>query len=56
MLNTLSASRHTPFMVRDCVITRLFGGVKNKFVPYLNASCDIDWLTINEPQRTEVKP
>lgn len=56
MLNTLAASRHAPFMVRNCVMTRLAGGVKNKFVPYLNSSCAIDWLTISEPQRTEVKP
>lgn len=56
MLNTLAASRHAPFMVRNCVMTRLAGGIKNKFVPYLNSSCAIDWLTINEPQRTEAKP
>lgn len=43
-------ARNTPpNMLRDCTITRIAGGGRGKFLPNLNATCEIDWLTITEP-------
>jgi hypothetical protein len=39
----------TPNMLRDCTITRVAGGGRGKFLPNLNTTCEIDWLTVSEP-------
>lgn len=54
LLNTLDAQQTTPFIVRDCEITRLNESITNNLVPNLRANCELDWLTIREPQA--VKP
>lgn len=54
LLNTLDAQQSTPFIVRDCEITRLNEAITNNLVPNLQANCELDWLTIREPQA--VKP
>lgn len=56
VLNYLDSRQSAPFMPRDCVISRLSSSTKNKFLPYLNASCELDWLTISEPSLTGAKP
>ncbi len=56
IFNTLAAKERAPFMVRDCVITRVGGGGKNKFLPNLTSACEIDWLTVTEPARSGSKP
>lgn len=45
-----------PFILRDCVITRVTSGKHTKFVPNLNTICELDWLTITEPQNGGNKP
>jgi hypothetical protein len=42
----------TPFIVRDCEIKRAIGAqvdTKN-LTPNLRAHCEIDWLTLRDPQ------
>ena len=54
LLDTLDAQESTPFIMRDCEITRLNEAITNNLVPNLRANCELDWLTIREPQA--VKP
>lgn len=54
LINALDAQQTTPFIVRDCEITRLNVAVPNNLTPNLRANCELDWLTIREPQ--VVKP
>lgn len=44
----------TPFIVRDCEITRPIGAVMNTktISANLKAVCEIDWLTLRDPQLT----
>ena len=53
LLNALDAQQSTPFIVRDCEITRLNEAITNNLVPNLRANCELDWLTIREPQAVE---
>ncbi|MFM9913147.1 MAG: hypothetical protein ACKVN9_06420 [Methylophilaceae bacterium] len=52
LLNALPGEVNPPFMVRDCTVTRTNSTQLSKFVPNLNAACDIDWLTLAEPKVT----
>jgi hypothetical protein len=56
IINAMSEAKQAPFMLRDCIITRIGSALKNKFLPNLNASCEMDWLTVTEPQKTGVTP
>jgi len=42
----------TPFIVRECEISRPVGAVVNakNLSPNLKATCEIDWLTLRDPQ------
>jgi hypothetical protein len=44
----------TPFIVRECEISRPVGAVVNSknIAPNLRAICEIDWLTLRDPQLT----
>jgi hypothetical protein len=44
----------TPFIVRDCEIKRPVGAVVNtkNLASNLKAACEIDWLTLRDPQLT----
>ncbi|WP_020167058.1 MULTISPECIES: hypothetical protein [Methylotenera] len=46
----------TPFIVRDCEITRPIGTEINtkNITANLKAACEIDWLTLRDPQLTGV--
>ena len=46
----------TPFIVRDCEISRPVGAVVNtkSLASNLKAACEIDWLTLRDPQLTGV--
>ena len=54
LLNLLDGLRGqpTPYIVRDCEITRPSGAVINnkEVAANLRAVCEIDWLTIRDPQ------
>ena len=56
IFKALENRQSSPFMPSDCEINRLPGTTKNKFVPNLGASCEIEWLTISEPARNGTKP
>ena len=56
MIDALLARDATPFMLRECVITRLTDFAKNKLAPNLLADCELDWITICEPQPAGAKP
>lgn len=56
MIDALLARDATPFMPRECVITREVNSSKNKLAPNLMASCELDWITISEPQAAGAKP
>ena len=50
LIEALKAKQTTPFITRDCEITRVSPDVTNKLTPNLLANCELDWLTIREPQ------
>jgi len=49
LLAALPNEINAPFMTRDCIVERIQGGGRGKFLPNLSASCEIDWLTVTEP-------
>lgn len=51
VVNAMASRQRAPFLLRDCEITRIPGGSHNKFLPNLDARCEIDWLTVTEPER-----
>lgn len=46
----LPGETNPPFMLRDCSVTRANKELRGKFEPNLNATCEIDWLTVEEPK------
>jgi hypothetical protein len=48
----------TPFIVRECEIKRPVGAVVNakNIVSNMQANCEIDWLTLRDPQLTSTLP
>ena len=56
MIDAFLARDATPFMPRECVITRLTDITRNKLAPNLLANCELDWITISEPQAAGAKP
>jgi hypothetical protein len=48
----------TPFIVRECEIKRPVGAVVNakNMVPNMQVNCEIDWLTLRDPQLTSSLP
>jgi len=51
LTESLSAENTSPFMLRDCIITRLNNGgaLSNQLVANLHAQCELDWITLREP-------
>lgn len=56
LVDALKAKETTPFIPRDCEIKRVVESITNKLAPNLVASCQLDWLTIREPQTIAVLP
>lgn len=54
--DALAQKYQSLLMMRDCEITRLAASGKNKFVPNLTARCEMDWLTLEEPQKLGSQP
>lgn len=50
MIEAMDAERTTPFILRECEITRLAANNVDRLTPNLVAKCELDWLTIHEPQ------
>ena len=53
LIYALKAQQTTPFIVRECEITRLNVAISNNLVPNMRANFELDWLTIREPQAAE---
>lgn len=56
LLTALPAENNPPYLLRECTVERVGGGGRGKFLPNLNTSCEIDWLTVSEPPGSGVKP
>ena len=56
MIEALKAKETTPFILRECEITRSAASTTSKLAPNSLASCELDWLTIREPQTEEAAP
>jgi hypothetical protein len=52
LFTALPGEINPPFMLRDCAITQTNASPRGRFEPNLNATCEIDWLTITEPKTT----
>ncbi|GAB7563888.1 hypothetical protein LG202_19270 [Methylobacillus methanolivorans] len=48
LLDGLKHQQSTPFLVRDCTITRNAMAATTTLTPVATMSCDIDWLTLHE--------
>lgn len=53
LIENLIADQASPFIVRDCELTRTGAPKLNTFAPNMLSKCEIDWLTLREPTRTE---
>ena len=50
LIEGLKSHQTTPFIVRDCILTRQYRVVNLKaLTPNQAADCEIDWITIREP-------
>lgn len=49
LIRALPQESNPPFLLRDCTITTVSGGGRGKFLPNLNSVCEIDWITVTEP-------
>lgn len=56
LIEALDAQQTAPFILRQCEITRLSGAKVNALNPNMLASCELDWLTIREPQGNGATP
>lgn len=53
LTESLAIKDTTPFILRDCEITRLNSAtIFNQLIPNLHADCELDWLTLREPTPT----
>jgi hypothetical protein len=50
LLNGLEELQTTPYIVRQCELRRLTATTTRALQPNMSAHCEIDWLTIREPQ------
>lgn len=50
LIEALRAKETTPFILRQCDITRVAANTASKLVPNSLATCELDWLTIRELQ------
>lgn len=49
LLEGLAAQQTTPFIVRQCEMTRQNANIGNSLTPNMQAKCELDWITIHEP-------
>lgn len=56
LIEELSQQQSAPFMVRQCEITRQNALINNTFAPNMHADCELDWVTIHEPQNMGINP
>jgi hypothetical protein len=49
LIDKLRTEQASPFIVRDCELTRIATAKPNSFAPNMLGKCEIDWLTLREP-------
>lgn len=50
LLERLRTQQSTPFILRSCEVVRQAEVRANLLAPNMRASCELDWLTLREPQ------
>jgi hypothetical protein len=50
LIEALSTEQASPFILRQCEIVRQSAIIANTLTPNMLASCELDWITIHEPQ------
>lgn len=53
LVELLATELRSPFILRDCELTRISNAKPDAFVPNMLGKCEIDWLTLHEPARPE---
>ena len=56
LTEALATQGLSPYLLRDCVMTRQSTVFRDKFAPNLNLNCQLDWLTLSEPAKSGVSP
>jgi hypothetical protein len=56
LIDELRARKITPFILRKCEIAERTGASFDKFLPNLQADCELDWLTVREPAVLGAQP
>jgi hypothetical protein len=49
LLNGLGTQQTSPFIVRQCEMTRQNANIGSSLTPNMQAKCELDWMTIHEP-------
>lgn len=49
LIDSLKATKPSPFIVRSCVVTQNTPTIEQKLNANLTAECELDWLTLAEP-------
>ena len=50
LTESLGAASTSPFILRDCELTRLNANLSLQLTPNMHAKCELDWLTLREPE------
>lgn len=50
LTESLGAASASRFILRDCELTRLNAGLSLQLTPNMHAKCELDWLTLREPE------
>lgn len=49
LLEGLASQQSSPFIVRQCEMTRQNANIGSSLTPNMQAKCELDWITIHEP-------
>lgn len=52
LIDALGVQQPAPFITRECEIKRLGSVDPNVLLPHFQANCELDWITMREPQLT----
>jgi hypothetical protein len=50
LMDELRVSKITPFILRKCEMLKRPNATFDKFSPNMQANCELDWLTVREPE------
>ena len=49
LFDSFTEQKTSPFIVRQCEITRQNANIGSSLTPNMLAKCELDWITIHEP-------